>query len=279
MILDIQKFKCVECNEIPESTVMESSCCNSIYCFKCCTKSRSACSGCSKPWEVNKCAPNLLAQKLISQLLVTCPHDGCGKSFNPNELLAHKIECKFAVYQCNSCNSVVSKLLPHLCPDEEINCGFGCQDKIKRKDQDNHNEENTHKHLNFMKLKVEQQQKQIEELKQQSQMQCNLIPFIQNLDTLEKRNLIKEKSKIFKEKAKNFLKSLSIGNVLFILVVMFHALFIPSLIKVIVTGIAAHRVFKRPNNSRIASLLIAGILASFVYIRVFHMVSFILFRF
>jgi len=255
---------------------MESSCCNSIYCFKCCTKPRSICSGCSKSWDVNKCAPNLLAQKLIGQLLITCPNDGCGQSFNPNDLLAHKIECKFAVYQCNSCNSVVSKLAPHICPDEEVCCGFGCQEKIKRKDLELHNEINTHKHLNFMKLKVEQQQKQIEELKQQNQ--CNFLPILQNLDTLEKRKMLKENGKILKEKARNFMQSLSLANVVFILVVMLHALFIPGLIKLVVAGFAAHRVFKKPNNSRFASLLIAGLIASFFYMRVFHVMSFI-FRF
>jgi len=109
-------FICCICKQIPHN-VVESDCCNSLFCWDCVVKTPSReCPSCIQTLDPELCKENLAIKKIISGIVVNCTFNGCSDSFPVSERVAHEGVCRYR---------------PVLCPNSEL-CGIIDQENLSR---------------------------------------------------------------------------------------------------------------------------------------------------
>jgi len=172
--MDVLSCVCVVCNKVPEA-VIESLCCNSLFCWNCAIKLTDAgqtCPGCDSQLYLDQFRENYAIQKLIDNMIVGCKFEGCTARFNfplkqehenscdhapvlcPNSDLCgimsrsaleiHLVSCEYRHVECNLCEIpvMVKDLDSHVsndCPESIVECINKCGiDNIVRSSMDQH---------------------------------------------------------------------------------------------------------------------------------------------
>lgn len=161
---------CCFCKEIP-CNVVESACCNSLFCWDCVVKGPKECPSCNRNLDPETCIESLAVKKIIDGISVRCKFDGCfermtvaerprhqetcphGSVMCPNSelcgimersgLTAHLTRCQFRPIRCHLCEVplILSALQAHLenaCEETMVDCTNHCLAKMKRKDLRGH---------------------------------------------------------------------------------------------------------------------------------------------
>eukprot|EP00026_Physarum_polycephalum_P003931 Phypoly_transcript_03948.p1 GENE.Phypoly_transcript_03948~~Phypoly_transcript_03948.p1 ORF type:complete len:364 (+),score=35.56 Phypoly_transcript_03948:1025-2116(+) len=164
-------FVCCICHKIP-SNVVESECCNSLFCWDCVIGKPQPCPSCGATIDASTCAENLAVKKIIDSIEVKCSFSGCnerylvinrsaheatcpkGSTLCPNSdlcgimergvLAQHLLSCQFRLIECHMCE--MSLPLPHLqehldtsCQEVVAECQL-CMAKLLRKNIPSHTE-------------------------------------------------------------------------------------------------------------------------------------------
>jgi len=127
--MDVSNFVCCICHNIPE-TVVESGCCHSLFCWDCVVKRDiGPCPCCKNILEPERCNENVAIQKLLANVPIPCPYDGCRVNVTPSTVKAHTAMCEYATVVCpNSelCGFLTRSELPaHLredCVYRQVHC-------------------------------------------------------------------------------------------------------------------------------------------------------------
>eukprot|EP01128_Nolandella_sp_AFSM9_P006102 TRINITY_DN3069_c1_g4_i3.p1 TRINITY_DN3069_c1_g4~~TRINITY_DN3069_c1_g4_i3.p1 ORF type:complete len:440 (-),score=56.91 TRINITY_DN3069_c1_g4_i3:45-1364(-) len=87
--------------------------------------------------------------------LVECPN--CRGSIKASQLAAHGNLCPMGRSECPKCeqsilNNELSQHLRNLCPENEINCPFGCEGLVVRRNLKEHVEGSVFEHLELMRV-------------------------------------------------------------------------------------------------------------------------------
>lgn len=86
-------FVCCICHKIP-SNVVESACCNSLFCWDCIVEPKSReCPSCQSQLDPATCTENLAVKKIIDSISVSCVFPGCGEKITVAERSAHEATC------------------------------------------------------------------------------------------------------------------------------------------------------------------------------------------
>jgi len=160
-------FVCCLCSKIP-SNVVESACCNSLYCWDCIVAEPAGqeCPSCGLQLDPATCIENLAVRKIIDGIQVKCNFAGClermmvsernahestcnkGPALCPNSELCgimdrgsvaqHLLECQYRRIVCHMCE--ISLPLPHLqehldttCQEVAAECPNLCHARVVRK--------------------------------------------------------------------------------------------------------------------------------------------------
>ena len=114
---------CSICWDIADNAV-ETKCCSHIFCERCLVSIVSCPLCCSKPFSYSL---STLARRLIGNLMIKCPNEGCGMNVARSDISQHNLLCQS--YQCliPNCTFKAKKLdlMNHL-----VSCHGDCLMKI-----------------------------------------------------------------------------------------------------------------------------------------------------
>jgi len=73
---------------------------------------------------------------------------------NVKDKNTHEGECTKRFENCVQCGDSYPKRKEHACPEEELDCAYGCSNKIKRIKIEEHDKESAHLHVKFLAHEV-----------------------------------------------------------------------------------------------------------------------------
>lgn len=121
--MDSSNFVCCICSNIPD-TVVESSCCHSLYCWECVVqKAGTPCPACKKPLNPEGCNENIALQKLIEKIPIKCKFEKCNVTVPLSALRAHTSECGYAPTMCPN-SDLCGLLQKRDLSDHEVVCEY-----------------------------------------------------------------------------------------------------------------------------------------------------------
>jgi len=99
------ELKCAICLDIAENAV-ETSCCHHIYCQECLQEyaNNQVFSTCPECRSLFNILPSQLARRMIGNLLVCCPYEGCDSQITRSNVEDHKLLCQYRDIKCTAPN-------------------------------------------------------------------------------------------------------------------------------------------------------------------------------
>ena len=127
---------CPICLDMIEDA-LETPCCHNIFCEKCIIRT-DTCPICTSKYDLYQLTPNIPMRRLINEIVIQCPNEGCEVQCTKANLQKHNETCLFEEVSCPN-GQCAKKLLrkdleEHVegeCEHRIIDCILNCGTRIK----------------------------------------------------------------------------------------------------------------------------------------------------
>lgn len=128
--LSDDRWLCPICLDIYVDAV-ETPCCHNLFCERCILRT-TQCPLCNQA-IVGQLRPNIPIRRLVNELSITCPNEGCVQITKIAEIEKHIMDCGYTMVTCpisDLCGEVIRKTLQehqmHECPYRIVDCILQC---------------------------------------------------------------------------------------------------------------------------------------------------------